>query len=207
MPIIQKESGIEDLLLRPLCAKNLPETLPEREGWVDREKLLDFHGRNRKPQMALARSFGIEDYAQPAGGCCFLTDASYSAKLADLWKARGDRDYDLDDIMLLKVGRHLRPRAHFKLVVAREEGEVKFLRGYRRQFTHLLPTSHPGPLALLDGTAEADDLELAARIVARYSQGRDADVVSVEVVPVGGEAQTLEVAPLASDAIPDGWYV
>ena len=207
MPLVADESGGGDRLLRPLCARHLPETLPEREGWVDRHKLHDFSGRSRKPQVALAKRFGIEDYAQPAGGCCFLTDASYSAKLADLWQARGQRDYELDDIMLLKVGRHLRPRAHFKLVIAREEGEVKFLQGYRRQFTHLIPTSHPGPLALLDGCADADDLQLAARIVARYSQGRDAEAVRVEVVPVEGEAQTLDVVPLASDAIPAGWHV
>jgi tRNA U34 2-thiouridine synthase MnmA/TrmU len=69
MPVVAHESGAEDLLMRPLCAKNLPESLPEREGWVDRERLYDFSGRSRKPQMALAREFGFEDFAQPAGGC------------------------------------------------------------------------------------------------------------------------------------------
>ena len=122
MPIVAKESGAGDRLLRPLCAKLLPPTLPEREGWLDREKLHDFHGRSRKPQIALAAHYGFEDYAQPAGGCCFLTNPQYSVKLQDLWSSRGERNYELDDIMLLKVGRHLRPRAHFKLIVAREEG-------------------------------------------------------------------------------------
>ena len=83
MPVISRESGAGDLLLRPLCAKLLPETLPEREDWVDRERLLDFSGRSRKPQMALAEKYGFKEYAQPAGGCCFLTDANYSSKLAD----------------------------------------------------------------------------------------------------------------------------
>ena len=83
MPIVAKESGADDLLLRPLCAKNLPATLPEREGWVDREKLHDFTGRSRKPQISMAEKFGFDDYAQPGGGCCCLTDASYSAKLDD----------------------------------------------------------------------------------------------------------------------------
>ncbi|MFT7546883.1 MAG: tRNA-specific 2-thiouridylase, partial [Candidatus Azotimanducaceae bacterium] len=78
MPIIARESGADDRLLRPLCAKNLPQTLPEREGWVNREKLMGFHGRNRKPQMALAAELGFTEYSQPAGGCCFLTDKSYS---------------------------------------------------------------------------------------------------------------------------------
>ncbi|HSS65797.1 MAG TPA: tRNA (5-methylaminomethyl-2-thiouridylate)-methyltransferase, partial [Gammaproteobacteria bacterium] len=117
MPIVAADSGAGDRLLRPLCAKHLSPTLPERKGWVDRERLHAFHGRSRKPQFALAASFGIEDYAQPAGGCCFLTDSSYSSKLEDLWRARGDREYELDDIMLLKVGRHLRPRNNFKLII------------------------------------------------------------------------------------------
>lgn len=207
LPVVAGESGGGDLLLRPLCARLLPPTRPEREGWVEREQLFAFNGRSRRPQIRLAHALGIEEYAQPAGGCCFLTDASYATKLVDLWQARGERDYDLDDIMLLKVGRHLRPRPHFKLVIAREEGEVNFLHGYRRQFTHLATRSHAGPLALLDGLTEGDDLELAARIVARFSQGRDAERVSVEVVPRGGVARTLEVRPLTADAIPDGWYV
>src|SRR3990167_8333718 len=121
MPLIARESGADDRLVRPLCAKLLPPTLPEREGWLDREKLYDFNGRNRKPQMALATQFGLLDYAQPAGGCCFLTDESYSRKLADLWQSQGRKDYELDDIMLLKVGRHIRPAPHYKLIVSREE--------------------------------------------------------------------------------------
>ena len=174
MPIVARESGAFDRLLRPLCAKLLPETLPEREGWVDRERLYDFNGRSRKPQQALAVQFGFSDWAQPAGGCCFLTDPNYSHKLADLWQSRGSKQYELDDIMLLKVGRHLRPRPHFKLIVAREDGENNFLTGYRRQFAHLEPVSHGGPLVLVDGTLGDDDVELAARILARYSQGREA---------------------------------
>ena len=77
LPVVAAESGADDLLLRPLCARNLPPTRPEREGWVAREQLKDFSGRSRKPQIALAAEFGFEDYAQPAGGCCFLTDKSY----------------------------------------------------------------------------------------------------------------------------------
>ena len=207
MPVVARESGAGERLLRPLCAKHLPPTLPEREGWVDREALYDFHGRSRKPQIALAERFGIEDYAQPAGGCCFLTNAHYSAKLEDLWKSRGARAYELDDIMLLKVGRHLRPRPHFKMVIAREEGENRFLRGYRYRFTHLHPVSHEGPLAMLDGRADADDLLLAARLVARFSQGRDAERVEVEIGVKGREAEVVTVAPLSPSEIPAEWYI
>ena len=207
MPVIQRESGAGDLLLRPLSALNLPPTLPEREGWVRREELYDFSGRGRKPQMELAAKFGIEDYSQPAGGCCFLTDKAYSDKLVDMWQHHASRDYDLDDIMLLKVGRHLRPRPHFKLIIAREEGESRFLEGYRKQFTHLFSTSHSGPLVLIDGEPGEDDRLLAARIGARFGQGRDAEEVEMEIVEPGGRSQRLTVEPLAADEIPRDWYV
>lgn len=207
LPVIARDSGAGERLVRPLCAQNLPATLAETEGWLDREKLYGFNGRSRKPQIALARQFGFEDFAQPAGGCCFLTDKQYSVKLADLWSTRGTREYDLDDIMLLKVGRHLRPRPHFKLIVGREEGENRFLEGYRKRFINIIPTSHSGPLVLLDGEAGAEDIELAARLTARFSQGRDAQHVTVSVSRPEGETESLEVVPMPSKEIPEAWYV
>ena len=207
MPIIATESGADDRLLRPLSAHHLPPTLPEREGWVHRERLYGFHGRNRKPQMELAARFGLTDYAQPAGGCCFLTNEVYSSKLADLWQARGERDYELDDIVLLKVGRHLRPRPHYKLIIGREEGENRFLRGYAKQFVSLRTTSHEGPLTLIDGEADDADLHLAARIVARYSQGRDAERVTVLVTHQDGSADEYAVRPLLPTELPREWTV
>ncbi len=207
MPVIARESGANDRLLRPLCAKNLPPTLPEREGWIDREKLYGFSGRNRKPQIALARHFGFEDFAQPAGGCCFLTDENYSNKLSDLWQARGEKHYELDDIMLLKVGRHIRPRPNFKLIVSREEGENNFLMGYRKQFDHLYCSSHPGPLALLDGTPSADDYRLAAQIVARYGKGRMENEVCVTLHKKDGSQMDFHVRPLTADEVLADWHV
>jgi len=207
MPIIAKESGANDRLLRPLCALNLPPTLPEREGWVNRDQLFGFHGRSRKPQMELAQKFGFSDYAQPAGGCCFLTDETYSNKLRDLWQAQDSRDYQLDDIMLLKIGRHIRPRPRFKLIIGREEGENRFLAGYRKQFTHLAVTDYPGPLALIDGHPTTTDIELAARIVARYSQGRAADKLLVTVTSVTGVTRDIEVTPMAPNELEPSWHV
>jgi tRNA U34 2-thiouridine synthase MnmA/TrmU len=207
MPVVSRESGAGDLLLRPLCAKLLPETLPEREGWVDRDQLLDFSGRNRKPQMALAEKFGFKEYAQPAGGCCFLTDANYSSKLADLWQARGEKTYEIDDIVMLKVGRHLRPKPHFKLIIAREEGETNFLRGYRKNYISLNTVSHSGPISLIDGEADEEDIELAARLVARFCSGRNADLVTVNVIQKSGESKDIDVKPLTADEIPQEWYV
>jgi len=207
MPIVAKESGADDLLLRPLCAKNLPATLPEREGWVDREKLHDITGRSRKPQIAMAEQFGFDDYSQPAGGCYFLTDKSYSAKLVDLWKSQGHKEYQLDDVMLLKVGRHIRPQPNFKLIVAREEGEGRFLQGYKNEFISMISLSHRGPLVLIDGTPSAEDLYLAAQITARFGQGRDAEQVDINVTMIDGSERTLQVKPIRDEDMPKAWYV
>ncbi len=207
MPIVARESGAEDLLLRPLSAHNLPPSKPEREGWVDREKLFGFSGRSRKPQMALAEQWGIEEYAQPAGGCCFLTDAHYTVKLKDLWAHRPSRDYELDDIMLLKIGRHLRPRPHFKLIVSREEGETNFLEGYKNQFIWIKTASHAGPLTILDGdNITDDDIELAAQISAKYSKGKNEPEVVCKVTRPGEAFREIIVAPLPEE-IPNEWLL
>ncbi len=207
MPIIQRESGAGDLLVRPLCAQHLPPTLPEREGWLDREKLLAFNGRSRKPQIALAANYGIDDFAQPAGGCCFLTDKTYSQKLVDLWQHRGNKDYELDDIMLLKIGRHIRPNDKFKIIISREEGEDKYMEGYKKQFTYLYVSSHTGPLALIEGDVNEADLKLAGSIVARYGKGRAAAEVEVTAHPLNRPEVKLRVKPLLVDDIPQSWYI
>ncbi len=207
MPLIAAESGADDRLLRPLCARLLPPTLAEREGWVDRQRLYDFSGRSRKPQMALAAEFGFDEYSQPAGGCCFLTDPNYSLKLRDLWDHRPSRDYQLDDIMLLKIGRHLRPKPGFKLIVSREEGENNFLMGYRKQFVHLYCTSHPGPLVLVDGELPAEDEQLAARIVTRFGKSRDAGRADVELVRPGQPPRVLRVDTMSAADLPQSWYL
>ncbi|MFZ9035683.1 MAG: tRNA (5-methylaminomethyl-2-thiouridylate)-methyltransferase [Francisellaceae bacterium] len=208
MPVVQKQSGIEDLLLRPLSALNLPETKPEREGWVKRDDLFGFHGRNRKPQMALAKDYGFVDYATPAGGCCFLTDKQYSDKLVDLWQGRhGERDYDFDDIMLLKVGRHLRPKPEFKLIIGRDDGENRFLNGYRRQFVSVTIDSHAGPLSLIDGAFFQEDETLVAKILARFSQGRAAESVVVTFHYKDGLSRPLSVKPFTEEEIKREWYV
>ena len=172
-----------------------------------RDELFGFEGRSRKPQMELAKRFGFTEWSQPAGGCCFLTDAQYSRKLTDLWRAHGHRNYELDDIMLLKVGRHIRPAPHFKLIVSREEGENRYLEGYRKRFTTLKSISHEGPLCLVDGQPGPGDIALAARVVARYGQGRNAPVVTVAAEEADGRRRELRVAPLTPPEIPVAWHV
>ncbi len=206
LPVVSRESGADDLLLRPLCAKNLPETRPEKEGWVAREKLHGITGRSRKQQMALAQQYGFEDYAQPAGGCCFLTDQNYAVKLQDLWDNRGHKRYELDDIMLLKVGRHIRPSKAFKLIIAREEGETRFLSGYKKQFQSIKTVSHAGPLTLIEGEKlDAQQIELACSITARYSKGRDAESVEMVFSDRDQSSQHIHIRPLAD--IEQDWYI
>ncbi len=208
MPVIAAESGCGERLVRPLCGQLLPPTLAEKEGWIQRDKLLSFSGRNRTPQIRLAKRYGFVDYAQPAGGCCFLTDQNYSKKLLDLWQHRPTRNYTLDDIILLKMGRHIRPKPYFKLIIGREEGENNFLRGYRKEFTHIYATSHTGPLVLLDGKwLNDEDRTLSLRIIARYTQGKNADTVSLDVVDKNGNSQTFTVSPLQANNILHDWYL
>jgi tRNA U34 2-thiouridine synthase MnmA/TrmU len=207
LPIVVSESGADDRLLRPLCAKNLTPTLPEREGWVDRNLLKDFSGRNRKPQMALAAHYGFEDYASPSGGCCFLTDRNYSDKLVDLWQARNRKEYELDDIMLLKVGRHLRPRPNYKLIISREDGENRFLNGYKKQFASIEIVSHGGPLTLVDGEPADEDLRFACRIAARFSQGRDAESVTAKITRQNGDEEIIDIPPMPTSEIKQEWYI
>ncbi len=208
MPLIAAESGANDRLLRPLSAKLLPETLPEREGWVDRDKLLDISGRSRKVQMALAEQMGLHDYAQPAGGCCVLTDENYSHKLQDFWTHRKSKDYEFDDIMLLNMGRHLRPQPHFKLIISREEPETRFMEGYRKAYHHIKTVSHAGPITLIEGDPRnEEEWRLAARITARFSKGRSADTVTVRIHPKGDEPREVAITPLPADEIQPSWYI
>jgi tRNA-specific 2-thiouridylase len=127
--------------------------------------------------------------------------------LVDLWQGRGSRDYEIDDIMLLKVGRHLRPKGNYKLIIARDEGECQYLEGYRKQYTSIQSVSHNGPLALIDGKIELEDYNHAASIVARYGQGRNADNVEMTFALPNARAQSIMVQPLTTDQVLKEWHV
>jgi tRNA-specific 2-thiouridylase len=205
IPIIAKATNTENKILRPLCAKILEPTLPEINGWVDREKLHDFSGRSRSGQRELAEKFGYTGYAQPAGGCCFLTNEHYSSKLLDMWQHKGERSYEIDDIMLLKIGRHLRPNKRFKMIIGREEGENNYLWGYRKQFTALKSHSHTGPLALIDGKPTADDITLAGKILGRYAKAGATDF-SYELIQ-NGKTNLVTTQAFDNDHIKPEWYL
>lgn len=207
MPIVAKEAGDEHLL-RPLSAKLLPETYAEKMAWVDREQLLGLSGRTRKPQMALAAKYHFTDYASPAGGCCMLTDETYAKKLVDMWKFASDRDYQLDDIILLKVGRHFRLGKTVKLLIGREEGENNFLSGYKNQFDHIFCQSHSGALCLIDGKFVDDEqCQTALALVARYTQGRDESAVTMIIESTKGEQIEYTVKPLSDEEIKSSWKI
>ncbi len=207
LPLIAKESGAKDLILRPLCAKLMPPTRAEIEGWIDREKMYDINGRGRKPQMALAKELGIDEYPQPAGGC-LLTEADTTNKMLDLWESRGEKDYTKDDIMLFAGGRHVRPKKEYKLIIARENGETQYLKQFRSGFVSIVITSHPGPIAIVDGEMNGDDEKIAAAIVARFGKGRDGEVVTAQIMWPGGVTKELkDIKPIAVDDVNDDWYV
>lgn len=206
LPKVERESGASGWLLRPLCARLMPPTEPEKRGLVDRNQLLGFNGRSRKPQMALAKKFGIVDYPTPAGGCCFLTDETYAKRLADLWETRGTKRYALEDILLLKGGRHLRPLPHLKLIVGRDESENRFLEGFRQGRTAIRALEFPGPLVLAEGVRNDEDEQLACRIAARFGKGREQPLVILEVERDGARRQR-QVAPLPAHELPEGWYI
>jgi len=163
---IAKQAGLEGLVLRPLCAKLMPETIPEKEGWVRRESLLNFSGRSRKQQVALAESFGIKEYIQPAGGC-LLTDRMFSGRLRDLISHEG---LSRDNVELLKLGRHFRLNDSTKLVVGRDENENERLAYFARESDYLfMPHENlAGPTSLGRGIFNDELIRLSCSITGRY---------------------------------------
>jgi len=203
--IVEEQSGLKGLLIRPLSARHLESSIPEQNGWVDRDQLLGFMGRSRKPQMALAEQYGIIDYPQPAGGC-LLTDPEFSGRLKDLIHNTGKvESLTTEDINLLKVGRHFRLPSGTKVVVGRNDAENKFMMRLVLDRWAVQVIDHGSPVTLVDSTASDYDLNTAAALTARYSQGRDAERVRVELLREGIEKE-LEIEPLAeSDA--DNWLI
>lgn len=155
--IIDRDSGLKGLILRPLSANHLEPTVPELEGWVKREKMLGISGRSRKPQIALAAEKDIRDYPCPAGGC-LLTDKHFSDKMRDYLEFTDQPS--TRDIPLLKVGRHFRLASGDKLIVARNEQECKSLKNLFREKDHLLtPVNFPGPVLILQGSSLQEAVE------------------------------------------------
>jgi len=193
--LIEKESGLRGLLLRPLSAKLLRPTIPELEGWVRREELYGFSGRSRKAQIQLAAELGITSYAQPAGGC-MLTDEHVARRILDLLAHKEKQAATREDLQLAMYGRHFRVSDKVKVVVGRDEWENQQLEGYAAGRWQLRALDHQGPLTLVDGEAGREELTIAARLTARYCDGKQEHTVRVQAEREG-EQLLLAVAPLA----------
>ena len=166
---VEKHSGYDGFILRPLSAKRLPETLPEKKGWVNRKLLLDITGRSRKRQMTLANEFGLKSYPAPAGGC-LLTNKGYCIRLKDLF-ARSS-EYTERGLYLLKYGRHFRLEDGSKIIIGRSKSDNEHLIEYYDSkedvLIHLFQI--PGPTVLIPKASSYHNIELAVRIATGYSK-------------------------------------
>lgn len=201
MRIIERDAGLEGLILRPLSARLLESTIPEREGLVDREKLLTIQGRSRKPQIQLAKDFGINDYPCPAGGC-LLTDSGFANRMKDLIKYKPD--FTINDVKLLKTGRHFRLNPEAKLIVGRNEKENNILSNLIKEGDlYLYPSRTKGPIGVGRGKFSKDYIFTASRIIARYSDSNSSQQLEISYRIAPGQMVTSVAAPPAEKDILD----
>ncbi|MBN1762512.1 MAG: hypothetical protein JW878_05480 [Methanomicrobia archaeon] len=189
----EEESRLEGLIVRPLSAKLLSETIPEREGWIDRSALLAISGKSRKPQIALAHEFGLENaYPSPSGGC-LLTHKEFASKVKDLFEH--EEHVTTREIEFLRIGRHFRV-ASSKIVVGRNEAENELLLELKNPEDYAFEVPGYGsPITILEQTNEKETIELAARLTARYSDVASGEEVLVEYWNEAAK-QRIVAAPL-----------
>ena len=192
---VEKASGLNRLILRPLSAKLLPVTIPEERNWVRRGNLLAIEGRSRRKQLELAQRFGIRDFSTPSGGC-LLTDPIFCRKVKDLIK---HDNFTENHIILLRVGRHFR-LGNNKLIVGRNQQENRILKDLSSgDNTILEPEAIPGPTAVIVGKPNDNEIRLSARIVARYSDHCSNPVVITVISDV--KASKVVSTPLEDEKI------
>lgn len=195
LDLIPKRAGAQELVLRPLCAQRLPETIPEKDGRIDRRKLLNFGGRGRRPQIDLAEKLGIKDYPWPAGGC-LLTDPIFARKLRDLIE---HKDLTLDNIELLRFGRHFRFSDKTKLIVGRNERENIEIEKLAKDGDYLFYPNEKlaGPTSLLKGEASGPLINLSCQITRHYCDLKDGTELDILYKRVSyKEYSVLKVAPV-----------
>jgi tRNA U34 2-thiouridine synthase MnmA/TrmU len=196
LELVARASGFEELILRPLSAKLLPETRPEREGKVDREKLLGIRGRSRKSQLELAKRYGIDDFPGPAGGC-LLTDPAFTVRLRDLLAHQDE--VEIRDIELLKVGRHFRLGERTKVVIGRRKEENDRLLELAYEGDAFIKVmDYPGPIVLIPCGAPTESIETAASLCVRYSDAPNSAPVLVLVKRDSGE-ESLEASACSQE--------
>lgn len=186
---VARDAGLNGLLLRPLCARHLEPTVPELDGRVDRSRLLDFNGRSRKPQMELAKTYGLVEYPSPAGGC-LLTEKGFCRKLADLKSHEGLGDDR--QIWLLLYGRHFRLPGGAKCIVGRDSRDNTSIKKLYKEADTLVHTVNvPGPTALIAGAAGEEDTLVTASICAAYG---DRGMRKEVIVRIQGPSGTKEIS-------------
>ena len=183
---VAKASGCPEMILRPLSAKLLEPTRPELDGMVEREMLLDIQGRSRKPQLALAKQWGITQFPNPGGGC-LLTDPPFSRRLRDLLDHQND--ITRTDLELLNIGRHLRVRPDLKIIAGRDEKDNQRLMAMVRDTDTLISlVDFPGPTVLIPGDA-SDEIACWARAFAYRSAARAPGATSMCICTAGKAVQ------------------
>jgi tRNA U34 2-thiouridine synthase MnmA/TrmU len=192
---VEKNSGLDGYIVRPLSAKRLPITIPEQEGLVDREQLLDITGRSRKRQIQLAAEWGVKTYPAPAGGC-LLTDKGYTTRLKELFDHQ--QHYTETELHLLKYGRHFRLANGAKLIVGRMQKDNQQIQKHFNPETDTLVKvrDFPGPLGLVPLRGDQATVFLAAAVCGGYSKAPEGQAADVAVQGVGG-SQTIRVLPIA----------
>jgi len=172
MRMLEKKSGLAGILLRPLSARLLPPTIPEREGWLQRKNMFDISGRGRKRQMALAKQFGIEEYPSPAGGCR-VTEKNFKVRFDDL--VSHTDNVGIFDLVILKYGRHFRISDSCKLVVGKNQQENEFLENLTWGNVALTVVQPVGPFSLMRWDQSQTSLSTAIEIIARYCIHKSVD--------------------------------
>ncbi|MBI9030443.1 hypothetical protein JEZ13_00345 [bacterium] len=194
MNAVAKLSGVRELLVRPLCQKYLPDTKPVIEGWVNKEELLDFHGRGRSRQLALAEEYGLKDFEMPGGGC-LLTDKQVSEKVADLLK---HDQLTPRYLKFLQEGRRVRISENLLLIVTRTKYESDYLTPRIEDEIVIKAANIAGPLGVLLGEdISLDEIKLAGRVILSYINKLKNSTAQVEYGQKFKLVNKLEVSPLS----------
>ncbi|HUD08910.1 MAG TPA: hypothetical protein VMQ48_02350 [Candidatus Saccharimonadales bacterium] len=180
LELIERKAGLVGKILRPLCAKALPETEMERKQkspraklLVDRTKLYGISGRSRKNQIELAKKYKIKYFPSPAGGC-ILTEKEYSKKLAELIEKK--KKIVSSDLQLLRVGRHFWIEKT-RIILGRNHEENLALKKIAEKNDVLIePEDVPGPTALIRGKKNKAVLDYTKKLLLKYTKNAPDDL-------------------------------
>ncbi|WP_407368345.1 7-cyano-7-deazaguanine synthase [Helicobacter pullorum] len=186
---VEKLCNAQGLVVRPMSAKLLPITIPEQKGWIDRERLLDIHGRGRERQLKMVEEYGIKNYAKPGGGC-LLTDTSIANKIKDL---QSHREIVFEDMEMVKYGRYFILPNGGRCVIARNEEENQKLSFKHPKMSKIELLNCLGPLGLVEKDSSQEDKEMAIALTLTYGKTEMDKSYKVHF-----EGREVEMKPFAS---------